>query len=119
MPKFSGPEQALLRDWANARLLEDSMKAVRMKYVELAHAVLEKVKRNHPELNYSKVYFSRDGTEGLFAIAKNAWPKNKSGWPCGYYIECIDLDCLLSEDLDSPCKCVCVYGPNASELEKT
>src|SRR5262245_21031393 len=118
MPKFSEPELCLFKKWKDARLLEDSLKTVRTKYAELAEPVVDRVGKRHPELNYNKVHFSRDGTYGIIAIGKASWPKGKEGYPTGYSIENIDLDSLLSPDLDSPCKTICIYGPDGKDLEQ-
>ncbi len=42
MPTFSDPERFLIKQWTDARLIEEGMKTVRNKYKELFEQVLER-----------------------------------------------------------------------------
>ena len=43
MPTFNEPELCLLRQWTDARLLEDSLETIREKYVAVFERVLNEV----------------------------------------------------------------------------
>src|SRR5713226_3059350 len=100
MPTFSDPERFLIKQWTDARLIEEGMKTVRNKYKELFEQVLEQVVRRHPELDYSKKYIVP--AYGLVAIAKGVWPKGRWDWPSGFYLDYIQLEYLTSVEQTSP-----------------
>jgi hypothetical protein len=115
MPKFNEPDLCLLEKWTDARLLEDTMEAVRNKYKGIFDQVLEEVTKTHHELDYSKTRFSV-GYSGI-AIGKAAWPKNPNGWPSGFYIEKLQLENLASPDSELPCKYIWILHHDPKEVE--
>jgi hypothetical protein len=94
MATFSEPERFLIKQWTDARLVEEAMKTVRNKYKSIFDQVLDEVMKNHRELDYSKK--SIVPAYGCVAIAKGSWPKDRGDWPTGFYVEYIQLEYLTS-----------------------
>ncbi len=116
MPTFSEPEHFLLGQWMESRLLEDAMKVIREKYEQIFDDVVDEVKQNHPDLNYSKMRIHSEYS-GV-GIGKAIWPKTReNGWPAGFYLEELRLENLTSPDLQAPNKSVWLYEPKLKEHE--
>ena len=113
MPTFSAPQQFLIHHWTDARLLEDAMEAVRVKYEMTLDEVLEQVRKNHRELDCSKKYIRP--TDGLVAIGKDKWPKGSYAWPSGFYIQGIQLEYLASTEQEHPCKYIWFADPHIDQ----
>ena len=71
MSTFNQPDLYLLRHWSNARQLEDSMKAVREKYVALFEKVLDRVQDKHPDLDCREIHLDKDGLN--VGLGKKTW----------------------------------------------
>ena len=98
--RFSEPELFLLTNWANARLLEQSMEGIREKYAEVFGKVLDAVEEEHQELENRAVHTAVYG--GSVGIAKQAWPSLYPGWPSGLWVGSIALEKLVTEDETAP-----------------
>jgi hypothetical protein len=116
MPKFSEAEVFLLQNWANARVLESSMEAIRAKYKGLVDEALEVVTKNHRELDCSKRLLN--ATFGIFCVGKAKWPKARYDWPSGFYLEDLRLENLTSPEENRPYKNVWVYDCDQDGVEK-
>ena len=114
MATFNEPELVLLRQWTDARLLEDSMAAVRNKYKGIWEHVIEEARKNHRELDSFKMKIGSD--YGGAGIGKTLWPKS-NGWPSGFYIERVRLDNLASPEEESPCKYLWLFQPSIDPEE--
>jgi hypothetical protein len=110
---FSGPELFLLRKWTNARLLEDSMKAVRQKYSSVLEKVLDIFQDQHDELDSRDIRPTNDGVN--IGIGKKTWRRTKPNYYIsGFWIGEIRIEDLTSEEEDSPDKTVLVNHPDVT-----
>lgn len=117
MARFNEPELCLLKDWTDARLLEDSMKEVRNKYDGILEEVIEKVQRNHNDLDCLKRWFLRSGYRAV-AIGKSNWPKSPEGWPSGFGIDHMGLDSMVLESDTHPSEYLFINGLQQREVEE-
>jgi hypothetical protein len=111
MPTFSEPQQFLLQNWTDARLLEDEMEKVRREYNGILDRVLEQVAAKHGALDYSKKRIK----DGWIHVGKDKWGKGSE--PSGFYIEDLRLDDLTSAEKERPWKCVWFVEPDIDEKE--
>jgi hypothetical protein len=118
MATFSEPERFLIKQWTDARLVEEAMKTVRNKYKSIFDQVVDEVIKNHREFNYSKKYIVP--AYGHVAIAKASWPKDRWGWPTGFYVDYIQLEYLTSVEQMPPWGYVWIADerPDSKEAEE-
>jgi hypothetical protein len=115
--QFSDPELYLLNNWANAMLLERSMTAVRVKYAEILGVALEKVSKHHDGLD-SRFIETKDKEKFKVGIGKRSWPSMyPKTWPSGFWLGCIGLRHLTSEDGDAPYACIWLNPPRSADLD--
>ncbi len=74
---FNEPESYLLRNWAKAQVLAESMETVREKYAQIFGKVLDAVQEEHPELDSRFIHIK----DGQITIAKQSWPSMYAHWP--------------------------------------
>ena len=97
---FNEPESYLLRNWAKAQLLAESMVAVREKYTQVFGKILDSVQEEHPELDSRFIHMTP--SDGLVIIGKQKWPSMYAQWPSGFRIGAIRPENLASEDEEAP-----------------
>ena len=110
---FSDPELYLLNKWESAMLLENSMKAVRDKYAQIFTAALDRLEQRYKGLDCRTMHLT-DKWNPSVSIGKKSWPSMYPSWPSGFWLECIGLDHLTSQDKDAPHACV-FFNPPKSE----
>jgi hypothetical protein len=113
MPTFNEAERYLLHQWSDARLLEESMGALRVKYAGILSKALEGFQKNHKELDapvdkYAKTY-------GSIGIGRQSWLFKQ--WPSGFWIDDVRLENLTSQEEVGPSKSVVIYDERV-ELQK-
>lgn len=113
MPKFNEPDLFLLRQWQDARLLEDAMETVREKYVDIFRTALEEFQKNHAGLNYPVDKYVR--TYGSAGVGKESWLSKR--WPSGFWIDNVRLEDLTSPEKSTPSKSVCINDSQVDPLE--
>ncbi|MGD1018790.1 MAG: hypothetical protein ABSA12_05670 [Verrucomicrobiia bacterium] len=106
---FNEPESYLLKNWAKAQLLADSMDAVRKKYAQVFDKILDSVQEEHPELDSRSIHITPN--EGNVTIGKKTWPSMYVEWPSGLRIWDIRLENLASEDEEVPEAVVWFHPP--------
>ena len=104
MPKelMNEAERFLLEQWADARLLEESMEGVRTKYKELFQRTVNAVTESHPELNANAVYPTQFWGSGCVGFGRKSWPRGESDWPPGLWLWTLRLEKLTAEDSEPP-----------------
>lgn len=95
-------ERFLLSRWAEARLLEESMEAVRAKYRELFQRVVEAVTGTHPELDRHVFYATQIWSSGSIAMGRTSWPASDNYEPPGLWMWNLRLEKLAAEDEPAP-----------------
>lgn len=102
MPKewLNEAERFLFENWNEARLLEESMKAVRLKYKELFDRIVDEVTEAHEELDVSAVHFTQ--YHGVVGFGRKSWPAGEAGWPAGLWVSNLQLEMLISEGAEPP-----------------
>lgn len=103
-------ERFLRKNWAEARLLEESMDGVRTKYKELFQKVTDAVHAAHPELDKCGIYATQFWGEGTVGLARKSWPDGDSYDPPGLWVGNIRLEILTSDEGEPPY--ACTYIPN-------
>jgi hypothetical protein len=116
MAWFNEPELFLLGKWADARLLEDAVRSVRTKFAEVVQVVVDRVKKNHSELDDKGVYLSRDGLRSQVVIGRTNW-RRKSDPLSGFFIDNLQVDSLTATDSKPPHKSIFVFNSNPKEAE--
>ena len=116
-PKFNSPELYLLKNWANARLLEDSVEKVREKYKDLFSEVLDRVNGKHKELNCRGMRLDDDGGYVNVGLGRETWPASDHRWPSGLWIGGVALDDLASEEGEAPYAAVWISPPKGGKLD--
>ena len=111
---FSDPELYLLNKWEDAMLLENSMNAVRDKYEQILATVLDRVEQQHRELDCRTMHLSYKEDPSV-SISKKAWSSMYPNWPSGFWIGCIGLNNLASEDENEPYASV-YFNPSKSAV---
>lgn len=103
MPKtnFNEAEQYLLRNWQQARLVAESMEAVRGKYSELFDRIWEAVRGKHEELDDKYIRPTQRWASGFIGVGRKAW-RAKGSSLAGLYIENVRLEVLADEEADAP-----------------
>jgi hypothetical protein len=103
MPKlmFNEAERYLLKNWSDARSLEESMKRVREKYTGLCEKVAEAVKTKHPELDLNRVGVTLPWGHGFLFSSPTAWEARINDGP-GFLITNLGLEVLGSDDEPPP-----------------
>jgi hypothetical protein len=115
MPTFNEADLCLLREWTDARLLEDAMEAIRDKYKLICDRVLDEFLANHPGLSFRQPYYG----ENLFSIGagKSSWFRKENKWTSGFWIEDLRLDTLTSPELERPYRMVWICEPRLDPKE--
>jgi hypothetical protein len=115
-PLFNEHELYLVRQWSNARVLEDAMAALREKHAAIFDRVLEEVQQKHPELDRRDMRTAED--EGFWAgVGKSEW-SSKGHWASGLWIGEAGLDDLASEDEAVSSKGILIsHPPRVIELQ--
>ena len=108
-------ESFLLKNWAEARMLEESMEGVRAKYKELVQRVIQAVTDAHPELNSGFAYPTQFWGSGSIGFGRKSWPAGDSGWPPGLWIWNLRLENLASEDSEPPYASIWVSSKSAKK----
>src|SRR5687768_5697959 len=98
-------ERYLLEHWADARLLEESMEGMRMKYKELFERVIEAVSEGHPELDAHRAAPTQFWGDGAIGFGRKCWPSGESNWPPGLWVESLRLELITAEDSEPPYAC--------------
>lgn len=96
-------ERFLLKNWGDARLLEESMEKVRTKYREVFERVINAVREAHPELNASTSFPTQFWSKGSIGFGRKSWPGGNSKWPAGFWIWDVRLEVLVAQDTEPPC----------------
>jgi hypothetical protein len=99
MARFSDPELCLINQWADALLLESSMKTTRKKYETLFDEVLDRVQKKHPDLTELDAFIHRGHGVG---IGKSRWRTNPKSYVSGFWIDANSLVNLVSDDEEMP-----------------
>lgn len=117
MPKelLNEAERYLVEHWAEARLLEESMKDVRAKYKEVFERIIEAVTEAHPKLDAHRVHVKQSWSDGEIGFGKKSWPTTRYGSPSGFWVSNLRLEILTAEDSDSPF--ACIWVPEKSNLD--
>jgi hypothetical protein len=113
---FSDPELYLLNRWESAMLLESSMKAVRDKYEQIFGAALDRLEQQYKGLDCRTMHLS-DKEDPSVSVGKKSWPSMYPNWPSGFWLGCIGLDNLTSEDADDPYASVFFNPPKSAVFE--
>src|SRR6185312_13878601 len=96
-------ERFLLNRWDEARMLELAMDAVRSKYKELFQRVADAVMESHPELDVKAVYPTQFWEyAGSIGFGRTRWPAGDPYWPPGFWVWCLRLEDLASEEVEQP-----------------
>ena len=95
-------ERFLLQHWEEARLMEESMEAVRNKYKEVFQRIVDAVTEAHPELDASAVYATQFWGQGYIGFGRKSWPGGDTNWPSGLWMSNIRLENLATENSDQP-----------------
>lgn len=114
--RFSDPELHLLHNWADAILLEDSMKAVRKKYDAMLRAALDVVAKRHKELDCRAIE-TKDKFKFKVGMGKKSWPSMWPTWPSGLWLGYVGLRRLTSEDEEIPYACVWLNPPKSADVD--
>ncbi len=117
MSKFNEAEISLLRQWSDARLIENSMESVREKHTATLEKVLDVLQSKHEELNARQNLVSKG--DGRLGIGKKSWTTKPNYFISGFWLGDILLDNLTSDDDDPPHKFVWVNHPEGDlDLEE-
>jgi hypothetical protein len=93
---FNEAERYLVQNWRQACRVEEAVKAVRLRYVELGDRVLETVQENHSELDWWENWLKR---YSCIQIGGNEWWQQGDDHAC-IGIEYISLDDLTADNPD-------------------
>lgn len=102
-------DQWLIKRWAKARQLEDSMESARQRYAELFTEIHKQVRKTHSALTRMYLHTQPrdiDNWGGQVGFAKAHWPGRYEEWPTGIYIWGISLDELTSDTAPAPTACI-------------
>ncbi len=102
-------DQWLIKRWAKACQLEESMNSARQRYAALFTEAHKHVKKSHPALDSLNLHLEPrnvQGSGGQVAFSKTTWPTPWPTWPTGIYIWGITLDELTAESLPVPQACI-------------
>lgn len=102
MELLNEAERFLLRNWSEARMLEESMEGVRTKYKEAFQRVVEAVTEAHPELDTNAMYVTQFWGKGSIGFGRKLWPTENTNWPPGFWIDHIRLETLSDEEAPPP-----------------
>jgi len=103
-------ERFLLKNWTEARLLEESMDGVRTKYKELFQKIIDAVQAAHAELDGCVIYATQFWGKGTIGLARKSWPDGDSNDPPGFWVGNIRLEVLTSDEGEQPY--ACTYIPD-------
>src|SRR5688572_15467086 len=88
------PELLLLRQWGEARLLEQSMERVREKYHGVFQQVVEAVSAAHPELDSNKLQVTQFWGMGAVGFGRKVWPDGDAYNMPGLWLDNLRLEVL-------------------------
>jgi hypothetical protein len=95
-------ERFLLEHWADAHLLEKSMKDIRVKYEHVCDQVVEAVKEKHAELDLSRVAMTQSWTDGCVGFGRKSWPRDDPKTPSGFWVNHLRLEYLTEKEEEAP-----------------
>jgi hypothetical protein len=95
-------ERFLLECWGDARLLEESMEGVRIKYKEVFERIIDAVTEAHPELDASAAYPTQFWGDGYVGFGRKSWPAGETKWPSGLWVENVRLEVLTADESELP-----------------
>ncbi|MDB5297571.1 MAG: hypothetical protein JWO31_3554 [Phycisphaerales bacterium] len=95
-------ELLLLKQWGEARLLEQSMERVRQKYAALFEQVVAAVTEAHPDLDSHKVFVTQFWSKGSVGFGRKAWPDGDTYNLPGFWLHNLRLEVLADEDEPAP-----------------
>jgi len=113
---FSDPELYLLSNWDSGILLERSLNDVREKYQKIFSTALDQLGRKFKVLNQRGIHLSGEYDLSV-GIGKESWPSTYSSWPSGFWLGCVTLDDLTSEDKEAPFACVWFNPPKSKGMD--
>jgi hypothetical protein len=116
-PKFNDPDLYLLKNWTNARLLEDSMDKVREKYADLFSDVLDRVIAKHKNLDCRGMRLNDHGGYVNVGLGRECWPQADHKWPSGLWIAGVTLEDLASQEGEAPSAAIWINPPKGSTLD--
>lgn len=114
---FNEAELYLIRNWSRARLLEESMQEVRDKYRGLGKEVVERIREDHPALDWDVVYLCPKSDSGGIGIGRSAWPKGNP-YNLGLYVEPLELELLAAgeeDEVEDPCAFISTQSASSTE----
>jgi hypothetical protein len=101
MKILSSQDQWLIKRWAKARQLEESMNVARQHYGDLFGDVHKQVKKRYPALDRCDSHMKPSEIElyggGQVIFSKSSWPSVTTTWRTGICIWGISLDDLTAE----------------------
>ena len=110
-------QRYLLANWQDARMLEESMEAVREQYRQIFDRVAESVKGIHPELDVSKAYVTQFWGSGAIGFSRQEWPDADKGADTpGLWIEYLRLENLSSDAEPAPLATIWVPSKTAKKV---
>jgi hypothetical protein len=110
-------ERYLLKNWADARLLEESMEDVRTKYKQLCQQVIDAVGATHPELDANVVYLTQSWTDGQIGFGRKSWPGGETREPAGLWLIGLRIEELSAEDSEPPYAAIWVPKKTGVDLD--
>jgi hypothetical protein len=110
-------ERYLLKNWADARLLESAMEGVRTRYKEVFQRITEAVTDSHPEFDTHRFAVTQFWTDGCLGFGRKSWPGGESRWPSGLWLNGLRLEELAAEDSEPPCASIWFSNKSKSELD--
>lgn len=114
-PLLNEAERFLVERWAEARLLEESIDAVRTKYKEVFQRIIGAVTEAHPELDSPVAYPTQFYDSGYIGFGRKSWPNDPYGNPSGLWVGNLRLELLTAEDSDPPY--ACIWASKGSDLD--
>jgi hypothetical protein len=97
---FNEAELYLLRQWQSARLMEESMETIRVKYDSLFQKTVDAFRARHEELNNPQVYVKQFWDTGYAGVGRKAWCSGN--YNPGFYLYNLRLEILSDETQDAP-----------------
>jgi hypothetical protein len=120
---FNEVELYVLKNWTDARLLEESLNRMRKKYKEVLDKVLAEVRKKHRELDHDGLILNIDEEDDdarniiTIGVSKNEWSSNDRKQPTGLWLSGIAFGPLIVEREISPCANVFIYPGKDSKLD--
>jgi len=111
--QFSDHESYLIENWADVRLLTDSLESIQEKYIEAFDDILGQLQDEHKGLDCPELRKTGKSLTNV-GIGKATWSTKKGHWTSGLWFYDIGLENLISEDEDAPCKGILVNHPEGT-----